>query len=203
MNKLIFAGAAALAFAAVPAVAQDVAVDANGNVYVLTDTQQADYDGWPVDRRSAYDGWPYGVQEYYWTLTPVQVPAWWVLTDDQRVRVYEMTPQQRDAAWTGIMNQVTSMAEPEPAPAATQEKVMRFVSNEKAQTAPAPKTDYPICEEGMTDGCINEYEARGTGNRPINYWPGRPASEIDEPLPVDRPEPAAQATEPAEEEPEG
>ena len=26
-----------------------------------------------------------------------------------------------------------------------------------------------------------------TGNRPINYWPGRPASEIDEPLPLDDP----------------
>ena len=97
MNKLIFAGAAALALAASPSIAQDVAVDAEGNVYVMTDAQQVMYDGWPEVRRVAYDAWPYGVQEYYWTLTPEQNAGWWVLNDSQRVRIYEMTPEQRDA----------------------------------------------------------------------------------------------------------
>jgi len=73
MRNLIFAGAAAIAFTAVPAIAQDVAVDADGTVYVLTDEQQTMYDGWPADRQTTYDAWPDEVQEYYWTLTPAQV----------------------------------------------------------------------------------------------------------------------------------
>ena len=40
MRNLIFAGAAAIACTAVPAIAQDVAVDADGTGYVLTDEQQ-------------------------------------------------------------------------------------------------------------------------------------------------------------------
>ena len=51
MNKLILAGAAALAIA-VPAVAQDMAVDSDGNVYVMTAEQQSAYDAWPPDRQA-------------------------------------------------------------------------------------------------------------------------------------------------------
>jgi hypothetical protein len=48
VNKLILAGAAVLAFA-VPAVAQDMAVDAQGNVYVMTPVQQSANDSWAPD----------------------------------------------------------------------------------------------------------------------------------------------------------
>lgn len=198
MKKLILAGAAALAFTAVPAAAQDVAVDAEGNVYVLTEVQQADYDAWPVERQTLYTGWPYGVQEYYWTLTPVQVPAWWVLTDDQRVRVYEMTPQQRDAAWKQIIAQMNASATATAATTAAASASTsgpRFVSREVTQTTPAGyKTasgdDLPVCTANQQDGCINSWEKNRTGNRPLDYWPGRPASEISEErgtLPVKKP----------------
>lgn len=198
MNKLIFAGAAALALAASPSIAQDVAVDAEGNVYVMTDAQQVMYDGWPEVRRVAYDAWPYGVQEYYWTLTPEQNAGWWLLNDSQRVRIYEMTPEQRAQAWTAVAAQMsnasdTAVAARTSASAATTGP--RFVRSEVIQTTPASDRaadgELPICADKAQDNCINAWEAgkRGPGvSRPLEYWPGRPASEIDEPLPATRPE---------------
>lgn len=76
-------------------------------------------------------------------------------------------------------------------PATAQTPTINYVSNETVQQTPEddgpPSTDVPICKAGQEDNCINSWEANRTGNRPINYWPGRPASEIDEPLPVDEP----------------
>ncbi len=198
MRNLILAGAAALAFTAAPAVAQDVAVDAEGNVYVLTDEQQTMYDGWPADRQTSYDGWPYEVQEYYWTLTPVQTEGWWVLTDDQRVRIYKMTPEARTQAWTQISSQMSSAPGTATASAATtaaasaSSATPRFVSKEVTQATPsgyaaASGEDVPVCKGDQQDGCINSWEKNKTGNRPLEYWPGKPASEIDEPLPATKP----------------
>lgn len=195
MRNLILAGAAALAFTAAPAVAQDVAVDAEGNVYVLTDAQQVMYDGWPADRQAAYDAWPNTVQEYYWTLTPVQTDGWWVLNDEQRVRIYEMTPEARAQAWTQVQAQMkpnaTAMAATT-ASASASTAGPRFVSREVTQTTPAAYKaasgdDLPVCSADQQDGCINSWEKNGTGNRPLEYWPGRPASEIPGKLPAKKP----------------
>ena len=44
-----------------------------------------------------------------------------------------------------------------------------------------PPANPPICQKGQQDNCINAWEAgkRGRGvDRPLNYWPGKPASEI-------------------------
>lgn len=69
---------------------------------------------------------------------------------------------------------------------------MQFVRNETAQAAPAARQgEYPVCKGDQQDGCINSWEANKTGNKPLDYWPGRPASEIDGPMP------AAPATTPA------
>ncbi|WP_370177198.1 hypothetical protein [Alteriqipengyuania sp.] len=66
-----------------------------------------------------------------------------------------------------------------------------FQRGEVVQATPEdagpPTGDMPICKPKQEDNCINSWEANKTGNRPINYWPGRPASEIDEPLPLDDP----------------
>ncbi|MFI8667562.1 hypothetical protein ACIGGE_14125 [Qipengyuania sp. NPDC077410] len=206
MRNLIFAGAAAIAFTAVPAIAQDVAVGADGTVYVLTDEQQTMYDGWPADRQTTYDAWPDEVQEYYWTLTPAQVEGWWVLTDDQRVRIYEMTPEARTQAWTQISSQMSAApAATTSAPsstatartattagASTSSATPRFVSKEVTQATPsgyaaASGEDVPVCRGDQQDGCINSWEKNKTGTRPLEYWPGKPASEIDEPLPATKP----------------
>jgi hypothetical protein len=81
MKTLILAGAAALAFAT-PAIAQDMAVTATGDVYVLTSPQQVIYDGWPADRQTTYTAWPNDYKVYYWTLTEPQQEGWWMLNDD-------------------------------------------------------------------------------------------------------------------------
>lgn len=184
MKKLIFAGAAALALA-FPAVAQDV---------VLTPDQVVVYNDWPEDRRTAYDAWPADYRTYYWTLSEAQQSGWWALTDAQRTQLYAMTPEARVAAWASIERQMASMpsanasatAQVATTAAATQAVVgePRFVSNAVAQTTPAAKTDYPLCSATVTDGCVNPREAgKNYGNRPLNYWPGRPASEIPGPKP--------------------
>lgn len=50
-------------------------------------------------------------------------------------------------------------------------------------------TIYDVCTAEKQDGCINP-KAAGLkfGNTPLNYWPGKPASEIDHPLPAEKPE---------------
>ena len=91
----------------------------------------------------------------------------------------------------GLAGLAAGFALPAAAPTAPAPKI-NFVSNETVQPTPAdegpPTGDVPICKQGEEDNCINSWEANRTGNRPINYWPGRPASEIDEPLPVDQPD---------------
>jgi hypothetical protein len=45
-----------------------------------------------------------------------------------------------------------------------------------------------VCTPGKTDGCVNPREiGLDQGNKAIEYWPGKPASEIDEPLSPDKP----------------
>lgn len=198
MKTLMFAGAAALALAAAPAMA-DNHMDGETTVYVLTADQQVVYDGWPAERRTVYTAWPMDVQEYYWTLTPTETAGWWMLNDEQRVRIYAMTPEQRAQAWTAIASQMSN-ASPTATTARTAASTAstagpRFVRSEVVQTTAAdagmPDGEMPICSDRQQDNCINAWEAgkRGPGvARPLEYWPGRPASEIDEPLPATRPE---------------
>ncbi len=191
MRNIILAGAAALAFTAAPAVADD---HMDGDGFTWNAEQEAMYDAWPADRQSAYDAWPEGVQEYYWTLTPVQTEGWWMLTDEQRVRIYEMTPETRAQAWTQVRAQMpgatASAATTAAASASTSEP--RFVSNEVTQSTPAEYTaasgeNLPVCSAQQQDGCINSWAKNKTGNRPLEYWPGKPASEIEGKLPAKKP----------------
>ncbi|MGX7951800.1 hypothetical protein ACWPM1_04460 [Tsuneonella sp. HG249] len=190
MNKLIFAGAAALALA-IPAGAQELAVAADGDVYVLTPTQKPVYDAWPLERRSGYDAWSNDFKVYYWTLTPTQQEGWWMLNDEQRTRLYAMAPEARVAAWESIAKQMASLpsanasataqvATTAAAANAVAGRDPQMVSNAVTQTTPAATAgEYPLCSATVTDSCINPREAgKNYGNRPLNYWPGRPASEI-------------------------
>lgn len=188
MRTLIMAGAAALSFAvATPAIAQ----------MTLTTEQQAMYDGWTAENRATYDAWPMEAKTYYWTLTPEQTKGWWVLTDEQRVRIVGMTPEQRAAAWTSITAQMNGAA-----PAATASSAattsttmapsgtmpsgnMQFVRKEMTQgnmmaasATTAEGADLPVCKANQQDGCINSWEKNKTGTRPLDRWPGKPASEM-------------------------
>src|SRR5690606_22712694 len=161
-----------------------------------------------ADRQAAYDAWTAEIQEYFWSLTPEQQTGWWALTDEQRTQVYQMTPQQRTSAWAQIAAQMGGAPAPGAAastaatasagtPAATASTTasmatsgdMRFVESETVQTAPPPKQEYPVCSAEVQDGCVNPREAgKNYGNVPLEYWPGKPASEIDEPLPAKKPD---------------
>ena len=185
MRNIILAGAAALALTAAPAIADD---HMDADAYMWTDAQEAMYDGWPADRQTAYDAWPANVQEYYWTLTPAQTNGWWVLNDEQRVRIYEMTPEQRSTAWTQIaaqLNGASTSATTATTASTSASTSPRFVSNAVTQSTPAgytqapSGTDLPVCSANQQDGCINSWEKNRTGTKPLDYWPGRPASEMD------------------------
>jgi len=60
-------------------------------------------------------------------------------------------------------------------------------------------SEYDVCVREAQDSCINPRDAGlDFGRRELDYWPGRPASEIDAPLPAERPaeppaEPSGQA----------
>lgn len=72
------------------------------------------------------------------------------------------------------------------APAATgydTQPAMRMESNPMIQQVPASAQptsgDYPICSKDQTDGCIQPRAAgKNYGNRPLDYWPGEPASSM-------------------------
>lgn len=189
MNRWILTTSAALAVA-VPAAAQDMAMTSSGDAYVMTSTQQSTYDTWPADRQAMYTGWPGNYQTYYWTLSPSQQTGWWALTDEQRAKVYAMTPEQRTAAWASIERQMAGM--PSANASATAQTATtasmgagtvetRWVSNAVTQSVPTASTggNYPPCKGAVQDHCVNPREAGlNYGNRPLNRWPGKPASEM-------------------------
>lgn len=195
MRNLILAGAAALAFSTTPAMAQDTDPEMDAGAYNMTPTQQQMYMDWEDEQRIAYSRWPTNVQEYYWTLNEDQTRGWWVLTDEQRVRIVGMAPEQRAAAWTSVMNQMTgaatmpatASARATTAPRATTATAgnIQYRSTERVQATPGdqgpPTGEVPICSANEQDNCINAWEAgkRGPGvARPLTYWPGQPASEM-------------------------
>ncbi len=181
MNKLILVGAAALSLIAVPGTAQDT----DAGAYDMNTTQQQMFMNWPDEMRIAYTRWPAELQAYYWTLTPQQMDGWWVLTDDQRNRIFVATPELRAQAWTAIAAQMaanpTSRASMQPG-ATTMSGNIRWVSNPVVQRIPPPhQGEYPVCKSDADDNCMNPWEAglRGPNvERPLGYWPGKPASEM-------------------------
>ncbi|MXP24863.1 hypothetical protein GRI39_02230 [Altererythrobacter indicus] len=63
------------------------------------------------------------------------------------------------------------------------EPAARMVSEPVIQAVPAPvqpaSGQYPICGKNQTDGCIQPRAAgKNYGNRPLDYWPGEPASSM-------------------------
>ena len=192
MKSLIFAGAAALALTATPALADD-----HMDAMELTATQQAMYDAWTDSQRTTYDAWPMEAQTYYWTLDDMQQGVWWnALNNEQRVRIVGMDDAQRVAAWTSIRNQMNAAGNATASNASATARTTRsatsgnivFRGNAVTQTAPAAHNgEYPPCKGDQQDNCVNPREAGlNYGNRPLNYWPGKPASEIDGPLPQNR-----------------
>lgn len=169
MRTILKAGAALMLAAAPLAVqAQTMAAD-------LTEAQQADYNGWSEAKRGEFATWPTSYQNYYWSLTPTQQDAYWTLTVEERAQIVAMAPAEQSAKWNEIETRFAAQSK-----AGTVKPVVLMQSNAMTQTAPAAQAgEYPLCTEGMTDGCINPREAgEDFGNVPLDYWPGKPASEM-------------------------
>ena len=153
--------------------------------------QRAMFDTWENDRKMDYMRLDAPVQSYYWTLQPDQQEAWWLLDDQQRTRLYSMAPEQRTAAWTSVVNQVNQMKNGQQPMArsgnmpsgstatgsgnmASGSGMMagtsgmagagniNFISNPVMQNIPAPhQGEYPLCNAGRQDNCINPREVEG------------------------------------------
>lgn len=204
MKKLLLASATALTMIAAPAVAQVTSNSPLGSTNAVQDKrptmtaeQQAAYDAlhpdykivfdtWTPDQQVMYFGWDSALRDYYWMLEQDQQKAWWYLTDEQQITLYQLEGANRDAAWTSVLTQVADLEDrPEQASATSQTMPrdntrMEFTSNAVVQQVATHSGEYPVCESESDDNCINPWAAgeRGEGvTRPLDYWPGEPASE--------------------------
>ena len=160
MKKLILATTAAcgLAIAGAPAIADDHMAEAES--YMMTDAQEAMYMNWSAENRMTYQEWPIAAQEYYWTLNDNQKSIWWdSLTNEQRVRIVEMAPAQRTAAWQSINSQLSGSAATTTRSTTSGTAKINYTSNAVVQPTPGdegpPTGDLPICEPMEQDNCIN------------------------------------------------
>ncbi len=161
MKKLIIASTAAcgLAIAAAPAIAQMDDMEAES--YMMTDAQEAMYMDWSAENRMTYQEWPKAAQEYYWTLNDNQKSIWWDrLNNEQRVRIVEMAPAQRTAAWQSINSQLSGTATATPTRTTSSGNMkINYRSNAVVQPTPGdegpPPANLPICEPQEQDNCIN------------------------------------------------
>ena len=61
----------------------------------------------------------------------------------------------------------------------TKAEVVKKASNGRAQTIMMNGKEYTVCTADVTDGCINPREAGlNFGNRALDHWPGKPATEM-------------------------
>ncbi len=182
MRNSLVTGAAAISLALMPQMAlaqSDVPGSTNSisdkrDAYKMNDAQKSAYEAWLEDRRADYDSWPYDYQVYFWSLEPAYQEGYWILSPEQRLAIYNMTEAQQREAWASVMKQMKVQP-------ATTASATTFVSKPMVQGDMAPKLghDYPICKGDVQDGCINPRAAgKNWGNRPLDYWPGKPASEM-------------------------
>jgi hypothetical protein len=65
------------------------------------------------------------------------------------------------------------------APAQAGGSVIVFEPSPSAPPPAATGETYPLCSKTVTDRCKNPREAgKNYGNVPLDYWPGKPASEL-------------------------
>ncbi|MEL1250586.1 hypothetical protein [Aurantiacibacter gilvus] len=195
MKNLILATASALSLAAVPAAAEAQQREAPEDAPAFYSAAHEEllremspdfrihFDTLDEDQQALYFGWNDALRGYYHTLNDEQRHAWWYLNDEQRIQLYQVQGEAaRDAAWDSVIAQVGTL-EAQQAAAPERDTSMTFVSNAVVQDIPMPAhpDEYPVCEGDNDDHCINAWAAgqRGPGvDRPLDYWPGRPASEM-------------------------
>lgn len=109
-NYSMLVSAAMAASFTVPATAQDApAQDVMEEpapqppaMVAMSPEQQAILDGWPAEQRTQYDAWPAATQSYYWTLSPTRQGLFWRISDPDKVRLSQMTPDEQAASWETV-----------------------------------------------------------------------------------------------------
>ena len=91
-------------------------------------------------------------------------------------------------ALTGFAGASAATVKHHAAAAATPKPNVEVTQRDAKGRATAVRIDgqeYPLCSKTVTDSCINPHDAGfNWGNAPLNYWPGKPASEIPGKLPA-------------------
>lgn len=97
----------------------------------------------------------------------------------------------RFIAATATLTALAAFAVPAAAQTATTSQGFTVVeTNAKGQATKVSKDGktYAVCMSDAQDSCINPREAGlKFGNNPLSYWPGKPASEIEGPIPATPP----------------
>lgn len=81
------------------------------------------------------------------------------------------------AAFSGVAHAQTDMQDG--AKMDSKAEVVTKSASGRAQTVMLNGKEYQVCGGDVTDSCINPREAGlNFGNRALDYWPGKPASEM-------------------------
>jgi hypothetical protein len=107
MNTFVLSGSAlGLALAPATVVAQDeVAAETMPEVATSAeDATAADprLAALPADKQAQLLAWPEATQEYYWSLTVERQDLFWLLADEDKVRLSQLPEEQQAAAWAQI-----------------------------------------------------------------------------------------------------
>jgi hypothetical protein len=99
--------------------------------------EQATDDSLSPEQQIQFDAWPANVQEYYRTLPPPRQETFWLLTDDYKLKLVELSEEQRGAAWGMIEQKLQERAQ---APAPEQEQPPEPTVPETAESE-APESE--------------------------------------------------------------
>lgn len=157
------------------------------------------YDAWPGTYQTYYWSLTPEQQAGWWALNDEQRGRVYAMNPEQRTAAWTSINQQMAA-----QSQATSTTATTATTTSTDMQSgstmggdaamtsgttmasgnMQFVRREMVQPAEASADaaalasgELPVCKRNQQDGCINSWEKNRTGNRPIDNWPGRPASE--------------------------
>ena len=78
--------------------------------------RQATDDSLTPEQQMQFDAWPTNVQEYYRTLPPPRQEAFWMLTDEYKLKLVALSEEERGAAWGMIEQKLQERAQTQPAP---------------------------------------------------------------------------------------
>ncbi|MBX9897317.1 MAG: hypothetical protein K2Y17_05360 [Qipengyuania sp.] len=165
--------------------------------------RRTSYDAWPSTYRTYYWTLTPAQQSGWWALTDEQRARVYAMTPEQRTAAWaSITAQMAGAAPVGAaptgtthgtmhtgamshMDTTSTTAHSDMSGTMATSGDMQFVRRELAQPVAAhadaaalQSGDVPVCKKGQQDGCINGWEKNKSGNKPLSYWPGKPASEI-------------------------